>query len=441
MQKIPKYAKDAISILEKNGFEAYFVGGCVRDIIMNVTPHDFDIASNALPEQIKTAFTGYDTLSFGEKHGTVTVIIDGNTMEITTFRVDGDYSDSRHPDSVSFSQSITEDLKRRDFTINAMAMNKNGEIIDPFGGRKDIENGIVKAVGNAEKRFAEDALRILRALRFASRLGFSIETKTSDAMHRLCQLLENISAERVRDEFTGIICGQYAESILRNYREIIAVFIPEIQACFGFEQHTPYHKYDVWEHTLHAIGSCVNRKFVKMTMFFHDIAKPDCFKPDSSGRGHFKGHAELGANKTADIMKRLKFPKRDISIITTLISHHSDSLDSRYELRKLVGDIGFERTLDLLDVQRADSMAKQNFCLKRLEKSNSQEKIVKEINENHECVCIKDLDINGKELADLGYDGPEIGRILSELLENVMKDTLENEHIALLNCAKLLKYQ
>lgn len=439
--KIPEYAAAAVKLLEKNGFEAYFAGGCVRDCIMSITPHDFDITTNAMPEQIKGVFSGYTVIPTGEKHGTITVIIGGKQLEITTYRIDSGYTDNRHPDKVEFSASLAEDLRRRDFTINAMAMDINGNITDLFGGREDIKNGIIRAVGKAGERFNEDALRIMRGLRFAARFGFEIEQETSASIHKYRSLLKNISAERIRDEFTGLLCGSCPDSILRSYRDVIAVFIPEIMPCFEFEQHSPYHRYDVWEHTIHAVRSCRNKEKIRLAMFFHDIAKPECFKQDENGRGHFKGHAPKSAEKAAEIMKRLKFPNRIKDDAAALISHHSDGLNSRYELRRIIGEIGVENVLDLLDVQRADSLSKQEFCRERLKKSDEQEKAVCEIIENRECVRIKDLEINGYDLMNIGFSGREIKAVLNELLDNVMKDNIKNERCELIDCAKSLTYQ
>lgn len=439
MLKIPEYAVTAVKRLEQHGFEAYFAGGCVRDFIMDIAPHDFDITTSALPEQIKEVFSGFRVIPTGEKHGTITVIIDGGQLEITTYRIEKGYADNRHPDKVEFSSSLAEDLKRRDFTINAMAMDISGRITDIFGGREDIKNGIIRAVGNPEERFNEDALRIMRAMRFAARFGFDIESETAAAVHKLRSLLKNISAERIRDEFTGLLCGEYPDGILRSYGDVIAVFIPEITPCFGFEQHSPYHKYDVWEHTIHAVKSSRNKEKIRIAMFFHDIAKPDCFRPDETGRGHFKGHALKSAEKAGFIMRRMKFPNRMTDDVTALISHHSDELNTRYELRKLTGEIGMENVFDLLDVQRADSLSKQEFCRERLKKSDGQEKILREIVENHECVCVRDLAVNGYDLMKMGFSGREIKLVLDDLLDNVMRDNVKNERFELLDYTKSLK--
>lgn len=439
MKKIPEYAVYAIEKLNNAGYEGYLVGGCVRDLIMGNAPHDFDITTNALPEQTKQIFDGFTVIPTGEKHGTVTVLIEGVPLEITTYRIDESYSDNRRPDKVTFTSCLENDLKRRDFTMNAMAMDVNGKITDLFGGKEDIEKRIIKCVGDAEKRFEEDALRILRALRFSSGLGFSIDESTSDAIHKQKCLLKNISAERLNAEFKGIVCGKNAENVLRSYRDVIAVFIPEILPCFDFQQHTRYHKYDVWEHIIHAVGSSVNREKVRIALFFHDIAKPECYKPDEKGVGHFKGHPLASAEKTHNIMTRLRFSKRFVRDVTALISHHSDELNSRSELRRLIGEIGAENVLDLLDVQRADTLAKNDFCRERLQKSDNQEKTVREIIENHECTSLKDLAVNGNDLIMLGFSGIQIRETLERILEAVFSDKIENQHSVLIDYAKLLK--
>lgn len=439
MYEVPEYAATALNLLIQNGFEAYFAGGCVRDFIMNIPSRDFDITTNARPYEIKRIFHNFRTVLTGEKHGTITVVIDENAVEITTYRIDRRYTDGRHPDHVEFTESLTEDLKRRDFTINAMAMSIDGKLIDIYGGREDLKNGIIKAVGDPCERFKEDALRIMRSLRFASRFEFDFDEKTFDAALKMRFMLKKISIERIRNEFDGILCGKYAAETLRKSRDIIAVFIPEIAECFDFDQHSPYHKYDVWEHILHAVEACEQRKNIRLAMFFHDISKPECFKMDKNGIGHFKGHAQAGALKAENILRRLKYPRCTVECVKTLIAHHSDKLKNRYELKKLIREIGPDNVLELLNVQRADSMAKQKFCFQRLKISDEQEHCVKNILENHECVDMKELNINGYDLMKLGFKGKEIGTVLERLLDGVMKDEIRNDNSSLINCAKLLK--
>ena len=424
---IPKYVSEALEKLIANNSEGYLVGGCVRDFLADMTPHDFDITTNATPAKIKSIFSEYKTILTGQKHGTVGVVIDGNVVEITTYRTEKGYSDSRHPESVEFSASIEEDLKRRDFTINAMAMDLQGNIIDLFGGREDLKNGVIRAVGDPAERFEEDALRIMRALRFASRLGFVLDKATSEAVKVCCERLVNISAERVRDEFTGLICGKYADRVLREYRDVIAVFIPEIVHCFDFDQKSPWHKYDVWEHTLHALVQSKNTLKLRLAVLFHDIAKPDCFKEDENGRGHFKRHAELSAVKAREILKRLKYPRRLTDDVTAVIFNHRDVPKTKYDIKKLICHNGVENTLDLIELQRADSLSKQDFCRSETAIHDKNQSFVEEILANNECVCLKQLKINGNELIEMGITGSEIGDILGTLLDEVLQETLEND--------------
>lgn len=439
MFELPDYVLYVLKKLGSRGFEAYIVGGCVRDLMIKKVPDDFDIATNALPYEIKNCFEEHKIIDIGEKHGTVAIMIDSRKIEITTYRIDGIYSNNRHPDKVTFSCNLLDDLKRRDFTINAMAMNSNGELIDNFNGRYDLKNKIIRAVGDPKQRFNEDALRILRALRFASQLGFYPDEKTDGAIHRYANLIKNISAERIREEFIKILLGDNAEEILREYCDVIEVFIPEIKKLYGFKQYSPYHKYDVWEHTIHAVGASVPEKNIRTAMFFHDIAKPDCFKTDKNGRGHFKGHAVKSAEMTSDILKRLRFSSKDIKDIVCIIYHHSDDLNNKSEIKLLMNKIGVKEFMDLINVQRADSMAKQEFCRERLKKSDWQEKTAKEIIQNNECFTLKDLAVNGNDLIKMGFKGKENGQMLEHLLEEVIFENLQNDKKAIMNYIKSLK--
>lgn len=439
MFDLPDYVDYALKKLNSKGYEAYIVGGCVRDFMLGKVPHDFDVTTNAVPEEIRECFNDHKIISTGEKHGTLTVIIDEVQIEITTYRIDGEYNDNRHPERVSFSKELCDDLKRRDFTVNAMALDASGKLTDIFGGVEDLHNKIIRTVGEPDKRFSEDALRILRALRFASKLDFSMDEKTNDAIHRYAGLLRNISAERIREEFVKILTGNNAEKILREYCDVIEIFIPEIKKLYGFEQHSPYHKYDVWEHTIHAVGAAVNEKNIRTAMFFHDIAKPDCFTMDENGRGHFKGHAVKSAETACKILKRMRFSKKDINDITCIICHHSDELNSKAEIKRLINKIGVKNFFDLINVQRADSMSKQEFCCERLKKSDFQESTARQIIENNECYSLKNLAVNGLDLMELGICGKEVGSILECLLEQVITENLENDRNILMNYIKSLK--
>lgn len=439
MFEIPEYVQKVLNRLEQNGFEACIVGGCVRDFLLGKTPNDYDVTTNALPEQIKECFSDISNIDYGQKHGTVAVVSDGNIVEITTYRVDGSYADNRHPDKVSFTSELSEDLKRRDFTVNAMAVNTRGELTDLFNGQEDLKKGIIRTVGDAKERFCEDALRILRAIRFASQLSFEIDAETEKAVHELKDCIKNVSAERIRDEFIKIVTGRNAENVLRKYADVIAVFIQEIKDSFGFEQFSPYHKYDVWEHTIHAVGAAADVRNVKIAMFFHDISKPECFKMDEVGRGHFKGHAHKSAEKAEKILKRLKFPGKDIKDISEIIYHHSDELNTRAEIKLLMNSIGEKNMLDLLNVQRADSLSKQDFCRERLKKTDYQERAVREIIENRECYRRKDLAVNGNDIRELGYEKEEIRNILDRILNAVVSEELENDRESIINYVKSIK--
>ncbi|MGN0614522.1 MAG: CCA tRNA nucleotidyltransferase [Porcipelethomonas sp.] len=429
----PDYITEVFETLENNGFEAYAVGGCVRDFLMDTPPHDFDLATNALPFQTIECFKNYHVIRTGEKHGTIAVIINGNMVEITTYRIDGEYKDSRRPEAVSFSSELYEDLKRRDFTINSMAMDRNGNITDLFGGTDDLKAGILRTVGNAGKRFYEDALRIMRCLRFASQLGFDIDEETSCQLYSCAELLKNISSERIRDEFLKLLCGKNAEQILRKHSGIIEIFIPEIKKMYGFDQHTPYHKFDVWEHTLRAIGNSEADPIIRMTMLLHDIAKPDCMTTDENGTGHFKAHAKLGAEKAAVILRRLKFGSSEIKKITSIIAAHRNSYKNRADVKRMIDRIGEENFFILLKVKRADDRSKGWQDIESEARLEHAEKAAVEIIRNKECCHISQLEIDGNDLKSLGFEGRQIGDALRKIFEEVISERIENTHEAIIN--------
>lgn len=426
-----------LNILEKAGFEAYIVGGCVRDTIMNRISHDTDITTNAFPEQIIEVFKDYKTIPTGIKHGTITIIANDTPYEITTYRIDGKYSDSRRPDSVKFTANLHEDLARRDFTVNAIAMDSQGRISDPFNGVNDIHNKIIRCVGSPEKRFSEDALRIMRAIRFSSQLGFEIEKNTAEAIHKMKNLLKNISRERIREELDKLICGKNAINVLLEYSDIITTIIPEFEKCIGFNQHSPYHKYTVWEHIAHSINFAPQDKIqIRRALFFHDIAKPICAKFDDTGRGHFYNHAQIGSEMTKDIMKRLRYDNDSITIVSTLIAHHSDKILTNKNIKKLISVIGDELFIELIEMKKCDNSAKNDF----VRDNNIQlEKILSEtykIIENNECRNLHMLAVNGSDLINIGLKGAEIGNALKELLNLVIEEKLPNKHDILLNYIK-----
>lgn len=426
-----------LNILEKAGFEAYIVGGCVRDAIMKRISHDTDITTNALPEQIIEVFKDYKTIPTGIKHGTITIIADDIPYEITTYRIDGKYSDSRRPDSVEFTANLHEDLARRDFTVNAIAMDSQGKISDPFYGVEDIHNKIIRCVGSPEKRFSEDALRIMRAIRFSSQLGFEIEKNTARAIHKMKSLLKNISKERIREELDKLICGKNALNVLLEYSDIITAIIPEFEKCLGFNQHSPYHKYTVWEHIAHSVSFAPQDNIqIRRALFFHDIAKPVCAKFDETGRGHFYNHAKIGSEMTKSIMKGLRYDNNSIDSTVTLILYHSNKINDRTDIKKLMSIMGDKLLIELIEMKKCDNSAKNDF----VRDSNIKlEEILSEtykIIQNNECRNLHMLAVNGTDLKNIGLKGAEIGNTLKEILNLVIEEKLPNEHDVLFNYIK-----
>jgi len=316
--ELPKEVKKIIKSLEDSAYEAYIVGGSLRDILMGKAPHDWDIATSAIPEQVMACFPTQRIITTGLKHGTVTIMQGGIGYEVTTFRIDSDYSDNRHPDEVSFTPSLKEDLSRRDFTINAMAYNPASGLIDLFNGLADLANRQINCVGVPERRFQEDSLRMMRALRFAAVLDFQIGESTAFAIHQHKSLLQNISAERINFELCGLLCGKNVENILRQYADVIAVFIPEIKIMWNFAQNNRYHYLDVWEHTIKAVAVVNADLILRLVMLFHDIAKPECYTEDEAGNGHFYGHPKVSSNMAKTIMKRLKFDNKTSKTVSDL---------------------------------------------------------------------------------------------------------------------------
>lgn len=426
-----------LSRLETAGYEAYLVGGCVRDTLMGREIHDYDITTNALPEEIMTVFSGERVIPTGLKHGTVTVMLEDEPFEITTYRVDGEYSDGRRPDSVEFASDIKDDLSRRDFTINAMAMDLRGSLIDPYGGREDIVRGIIRCVGEPEKRFTEDALRIMRAVRFSSQLGFDIEENTSKALEALSDRLDFVSAERIRAELDKLLCGKKCADVLLKYTSVIGRIIPEIKPCIGFEQHSPYHKYTVWEHIVRAVEAVPSDNVkLKRVMLFHDIGKPEKFTVDETGRGHFKGHDKVSADIAEAVMKRLRYDNASISDTCELIRYHSIKFENERQIKRLISKLGKELFFSLIDVKRADNSAKQEFVLAELEQLSETEKTARRILEEESCLKLSQLAVNGNDIMAFGVSGKAVGELLSELLELVIDGELENDKDSLMDYAK-----
>lgn len=428
---------DVNLILEKlggSGYEAFVVGGCVRDSLLGLEPNDWDITTSAKPGEIKAVFSDYQLIEIGEKHGTIGVVVNYKPYEITTYRVDGDYSDSRRPDSVSFTDKIEEDLSRRDFTINAMAYNDDAGLVDPFGGEVDLRYKALRCVGDPDTRFNEDALRILRALRFASVYNLSIEGNTSNSIVRNRLMLNNISAERIQSELSKMLRGDNINFILRRYKEVIAVFIPEIVATFECEQNTPHHNKNVWRHTTAAVSNIENDLILRMTMFLHDIGKPLALRTDSNGRDHFKGHNHFSAVLSKTALERLRYPTRFIEDVVTLIEYHDVRMsDNKKQIKHILNNIGLVNFERLLKVQRADILAQSKYKRDiKLQNLDLAYNTYKEIIENKECYSLKSLSINGSDLLHLGIsEGKMIGDILDMLLDAVIDGTLDNDNVLL----------
>ena len=442
---IPEYCRKVIKLINDHGYEAYVVGGAVRDLISGKTPHDYDLASSARPEELIAIMEeeGLRTIiETGLKHGTVTVISDGELLEITTYRSDGDYSDSRHPDSVRFSTDIEEDVRRRDFTVNALYLDADGNVRDLVGGVKDIEDKVIRAVGDPKTRFSEDALRIMRGLRFASKTGAVIDPDTKAAMNDKRELLREISAERIKTELTGLICGKDASRVIRENIDILSVIIPELKVMEGFDQKSDYHHLDLLEHTLCVLdniplGEDEKRdEALSYAALFHDIGKPATFTVDEDGKGHMKGHPKYSASIALDIADKLKFSNELKDRVGLLVRLHDTFVKPD---KKSVHRFMCRYTSDLLDqleiLQRADIIAHSPKGRERMDTLMAISGIRRELMEEAVPLSVKDLAINGNDLISLGVaPGPRMGHILNTLLEKVVAGEIDND------CEKLVTF-
>lgn len=435
---LPMPVARALSVLEASGYEGYIVGGCVRDSLLGRTPNDWDITTNATPAQMLSCFSDYRVIETGIRHGTLTVIIDGMQLEITTYRNDGEYLDNRHPVQVTFSERVEDDLSRRDFTVNAMAYHPQKGLIDLFCGREDLDARIIRCVGDAKTRFEEDGLRILRAIRFASVLDFAIAEDTAKAIHACRNLLSGIAAERIREEFCKLICGRGAVRILREYVDVIGVFMPELVTCVGFEQNTKYHCYDVFEHTLHALELCENDDLLtRLGILLHDIGKPLCYTEDEKG-GHFKGHAPVGVQITEDLLWRLRFDGNTVHRLKLLVEWHDlPILAEKRSVKRLLQRLCEEDILRLLEIKRCDRLAHAEDFRELPPSLQKIPAVIEQLHAEDACFTLKKMAVNGMDLMRIGVpEGKEIGRILQSLLEDVIDERLPNEKNALLQAAK-----
>ena len=439
MIRLPDPVKKLINILEAAGYEAFAVGGCVRDSILGRKPNDWDLCTNASPSQMQEVFAALRVIETGLQHGTLTVLMDGEAFEITTYRIDGDYSDGRHPDTVTFTADITEDLARRDFTINAMAFNPSTGLIDPFGGQHDLAEGLIRCVGDPVMRFTEDSLRILRCVRFASQLDYMIEDSTVSAMHECLPLLNRVAAERIRVEFEKLLCGQAAVRILRDFRDIIASFIPEIIPMFDLDQKNDYHIYDVWEHSLQVISHIPADPVLRLIAFFHDICKPETMTVTEEDWGHFYGHEQAGADITDSILRRLKYDNDTRETVVDVIDKHKIVFQqTQRHARRCLNKMGEERLRMLIELELADVKSQNpKYTDERVENILAFRSILDEVLAAEQCFSIRHLAITGRDLLEAGIpQGPEIGRILKWLLELVIEEKIENSKEALLEAVR-----
>ena len=435
---IPQFVRTALDRLNECGYEGYIVGGCVRDSLLGKKPHDYDVCTNCTPDKMLEVFANFRTIETGLKHGTLTVLIEGEPVEITCYRSDGEYIGHRKPAQVTFESSLEEDLKRRDFTVNAMAYSPKEGLIDLYGGQGDLEKGIIKCVGEPEKRFDEDALRILRGLRFSSCLGFEIEEKTSKAILGQRELLESISAERITAELKKLLCGKGTRKILLDYREVIAVFIPELRESFDFRQNNPHHFLDVYGHICLSVENVRPQWQMRLTMLLHDIGKPLAKTTDDNGVDHFKGHQKISADLAAPILKRFKISNELYDRVMLIIPIHDIHIGTKKKnIKKWLNRLGEQGVRDLIEVKRADKLGQNpKMTGEELQNLVTTESLVDEIIANAEPYSVKDLKINGFDLINLGFKGKEIGNILSAVLEMVIDGKIENEKNILLKYAK-----
>ena len=436
---MPKNVDTAINLLQSAGFEAYAVGGCVRDSLLGKTPNDWDITTSAKPEDMKSVFADFHCIDTGIKHGTVTVVIDGEPLEITTFRLDGEYEDNRHPKSVTFTSNLGADLGRRDFTVNAMAYSKMTGTVDLFDGENDLKNKIIRCVGDPDRRFNEDALRILRALRFASALDFEIEEKTAQSLLKNRALLGNISEERISKELLKLVCGKGAKRILTDFAPVLFEILPELQPMYKNSHDNPHHCYDIYEHTLIAVESIDPEPTLRFAMLLHDCGKPAVKKFDENGVAHFYGHQRISAEISAQILARLKVSNKFRDEILFLVSNHDrwELYENTEKMPRYLSKFGLDGVLNLLKVMRADVLAQSPEYRYRLDQIADAEETAKNLAAQKPCLSLSELQINGRTLMDIGIpQGRKLGAVLAQLLDEVIDGVTKNTQEALTTRAR-----
>lgn len=434
--EIPDGARRILQTLNSEGYEAYLVGGRVRDLLRDVGPHDWDICTSALPEETERCFAGQRIIETGLKHGTVTVLVEGEPYEITTYRTEGPYSDSRRPDYVKFVSSLEADLARRDFTMNAIAMDLQGNLRDPFGGADDIKAGLIRCVGEPNHRFQEDGLRVMRALRFAAVFGYEIEGQTAQAVHENRAMLDRVAAERINAELCKLLVGKGVGSVLRQYPDVFCQFWPQLGPLVTLEQNNPWHCWSGWEHTIHALEVAPADVTLRLTMLLHDIGKPTCKSTDEKGIDHFYGHPAVSAQLADQMLRALKFDNKTRERVVLLVERHDAQLPPRSQvIRRWLNRLGPETFFQLLEVKRADNMGQAPEKVQdRLAELDEIRTKAEQILAERQCLTLKDLAVDGRDVIAAGVEsGPEVGRVLKELLERVLRGKTANTREALLS--------
>ena len=429
-------ARAILQTLMDGGYEACLVGGCVRDLLRGAVPHDWDICTSARPEETAACFAHRRVLETGMKHGTVTVLEDGEPYEITTYRTEGPYSDSRRPDYVEFVSSLEADLARRDFTMNAVAMDLEQNIQDPFGGIEDIRAGLIRCVGEPARRFQEDGLRIMRALRFGAVFGYEIEEQSAQAIHKNCHILKHVAVERINIELCKLLAGPNVGRILRQYSDVFCQFWPQLGPLAALEQNTPWHCWGGWEHTIHALEAAPDDLVLRLAVLLHDVGKPACKSTDEDGVDHFYGHPAVSAQLADQMLQTLKFNTKTREQVTSLVEHHDvQILCQERSIRRWLNRLGTEAFFQLLEVKRADNMGQNYELVKgRLALLDEIKAKAEEIILQKQCVSLKDLAVNGLDVTAAGVSqGPAVGRVLNVLLEKVLSGEFPNERESLLS--------
>ena len=432
---IPEGAKTILSRLAASGFEAWLVGGCVRDLLRGVTPQDWDVCTSALPQETKACFADCHLIETGMKHGTVTVRLDHQSYEVTTYRADGPYSDGRRPDSVAFVPNLEEDLARRDFPVNAIAMDLEGNVQDPFGGREDLQKGLIRCVGEPARRFQEDGLRLMRALRFSSTLNFPIEPATAAAVLETLPMLDHVASERVQVELRKLIVGPGCAQVLREFPQVLCRFWPQLEPLVTLEQNNPWHCFGGWEHTLHALEAAPADEVICLAVLLHDIGKPPCKTTDEEGIDHFYGHPAVSAKLADEMLRSLKFDNATRERVVTLVEHHDAPVHlTEKSIRRWLGRLGEEAFFQLLEVKRCDNSGQDHELVKdRLAANHELREMARQVIAQGQCFSLKDLAVSGQDVLAAGVPaGPMVGQALNKLLDQVVAGELPNHREVLL---------